>query len=367
MKLEQSKMFELLKRFPNVNLSYESSVTTSNVTSKYDVYLEIPKAKKYFIWFTYYEDSNVCFLLELNKEKTIISAKTDLNLEFNRTLSLGTVLYGSLIENNTFCSQNEPQSFIVEDILMFKGIILNTSFFIEKINYIIEVLKLLDRSSILFFIVSVKKIKSSISENNNDSSRSVSKLPPTVPLYPIHHYQYRSLNHKCPYLNSKTPELLNVSAIVETKTNTPKNTKTNSCLSSLIIPTIKNCSKPQYRLKTTFLISAESVCDIYSLYALDKNNQQVFYDYAYIPNLKSSMYMNKHFRIIKENINIDYIEESDDEDDFQNTDYNKHVDLQKRLVFDCVFHSKFKRWIPVKLLEESNCMSKVVQLKKLVV
>jgi hypothetical protein len=47
-----------------------------------------------------------------------------------------------------------------------------------------------------------------------------------------------------------------------------------------------------------------------------------------IPNLKSSVYMNNHFRNIKENRNIDYIEESDDEDDFQNTDCNKYVELK---------------------------------------
>jgi hypothetical protein len=38
--------------------------------------------------------------------------------------------------------------------------------------------------------------------------------------------------------------------------------------------------------------------------------------------------MNNHFRNIKENRNIDYIEESDDEDDFH-TDCNKYVELKK--------------------------------------
>lgn len=358
MKMEQSKMFELLKRFPDVGLPYESTVTPTNVTPQYDVYLEIPKAKKYFVWFTYYGDSNVCFLLELNKERAVVSATHSLNVEFDRNLSFGTVLYGSLLENNTIDSNFSQQSFIVEDILMFKGINLNTSFLIEKINYIIEVLKLIDQSDILFFVVSIKKIH---------SPATAVQLPLpviSVPLYPVHHYQYRSFSHKCPYLNSKTPEPLNV--FIETAINAVKPSR-NVSQYSIITPTIKNYSKPQYRLKTTFLISAESIYDIYSLFAVDKSGRMAFYDYAYIPNLKSSVYMNNHFRNIKENRNIDYIEESDDEDDFQNMDCNKYVQQQKRLVFDCVFHNKFKRWIPIRLVEGTNRMNSVVQLKKLVV
>ena len=58
--------------------------------------------------------------------------------------------------------------------------------------------------------------------------------------------------------------------------------------------------------------------------------------------------MNKLFRNIKENDNLDYIEESDDEDDFQNTEPDKYVKLQKSLQIECIFNSKFKGWIPKK-------------------
>jgi hypothetical protein len=32
-------------------------------------------------------------------------------------------------------------------------------------------------------------------------------------------------------------------------------------------------------------------------------------------------------------------------------------------MFDCVFHNKFKRWIPIRLVEGTNHTNKVVQLK----
>ena len=61
--------------------------------------------------------------------------------------------------------------------------------------------------------------------------------------------------------------------------------------------------------------------------------------------------MNKLFRNIKENLNLDYIEESDDEDDFENIREDKYVDLQKTVAMECVFSQKFKKWVPKKIVQ----------------
>ena len=44
--------------------------------------------------------------------------------------------------------------------------------------------------------------------------------------------------------------------------------------------------------------------------------------------------MNKHFRIIKENDNLDLLEESDDEDEFENIDEDKYVYLDEHLTLN---------------------------------
>ena len=64
--------------------------------------------------------------------------------------------------------------------------------------------------------------------------------------------------------------------------------------------------------------------------------------------------MNDIFRKIKENKNLDFIEESDDEEDFQDTKEDKYVDLQKIIQMECVFHSKFKRWIPKRIVRNQR-------------
>ena len=73
--------------------------------------------------------------------------------------------------------------------------------------------------------------------------------------------------------------------------------------------------------------------------------------------------MNGLFRKIRENQNLDYIEESDDEEDFQNIEEDQYVDLQKSLSMECIFHTKFKRWIPIKVIYNG---AKIIHISRLV-
>ena len=72
--------------------------------------------------------------------------------------------------------------------------------------------------------------------------------------------------------------------------------------------------------------------------------------------------MNGLFRNIRENQNLDSIEESDDEDDFQDTRIDKYVDLAKTLSLECVFQPKFKRWVPLRVVRE---FGKIIHIGKL--
>ena len=64
---------KLLNRFPNLELSYETNVHKK--VQSYDFCLAIPKGQKYFAWFTYYENQNICVLLEISKNKIIVIHK----------------------------------------------------------------------------------------------------------------------------------------------------------------------------------------------------------------------------------------------------------------------------------------------------
>ena len=68
---------------------------------------------------------------------------------------------------------------------------------------------------------------------------------------------------------------------------------------------------------------------------------------ACIPDYKTSVQMNKHFRFIKENAKLDALEESDDEEEFENISDDKFVNLKKIVYMKCVYMKKFRKWKPV--------------------
>ena len=107
-----------------------------------------------------------------------------------------------------------------------------------------------------------------------------------------------------------------------------------------------------------FKISPDVEPDIYHLFAY-QNKEEIYYDVAFIPDYKTSVMMNKLFRKIKENDNLDAAEESDDEEEFENTSENKYVYLDRSFNINCVYNSKFKRWCPISLAKEDD---KIVDL-----
>ena len=121
-------------------------------------------------------------------------------------------------------------------------------------------------------------------------------------------------------------------------------------------------SKPQYKMKTVFEIKADLQNDIYHLYAFGKGSERIYCGIAYIPNYKISAMMNNVYRNIKENKNLDYLEESDDEDDFQDLRVDKYVDLNKKVAIECEFHHKFRRWVPVRQIHGRGQIVHIRQL-----
>ena len=82
------------------------------------------------------------------------------------------------------------------------------------------------------------------------------------------------------------------------------------------------------------------------------NNQTVENECAEILKQEYSIDASK-IRNIKENKNLDLLEESDSEAEFENIDHNKYVNLNKKYVIKCKYNSKFKKWIPIELSNES--------------
>ena len=370
MSLNTIQIQQLLKRLPPFELSYET-LPHKKVFTNYEIGLAIPVGKKCFAWFSYINEHDVCYLMELNKEKKI--SKVEIcNSIFHYSLSVGTILYGTILPIETATEDNSVKCtkyiYVIEDIFYYKGVTMKTLTFSEKLGYIESVLKnttanFSDKNSVVFMLPYMWGLTSTEEES---ILQYFEKIRDTIG-YPVHHLQIRKLNDIAPYLNIIINTILSKMNSRVKAVSPPIVSKPNIDIMPPHNPYLKTIkfdyNKPQYKVPTIFQVTADVQNDIYHLFAYGKNKTSIYCSIASIPNIKTSIFMNSIFRKIRENQNIDYIEESDDEEDFENIAEDKYVDLSKVVLIECVFNTKMKRWTPIR---EVNDNSKVVHISKLI-
>ena len=333
----------VLSRFPQFELSYET-ISHKKVSEPYDIALAIPMGKKYYVWFSFDGKRNVCYLMEITRDKRV-GAISEIPTIVHQYMALGTVLYGTLVS----IENSAQQIFIIEDIFYYKGISIKHHTFSEKLGAI-------DNMFSGKFVINTDSFAFTLPllwcTNIFDDSQNKYQIENCG--YVVHHVQYRSLTQTMPYINISAKPKTGLSDQLPA-TQIPEPTFYG------IIPPF-SYSKPQYKYPTCFVIKADIQFDIYHLFAYGQNKSQVYCGVAGIPNYEKSVFMNGLFRNIRENSNLDYIEESDDEEDFEDTRLDKYVCSDKTLIMECVFHKKFKKWIPVRV-EPSG--QQVVHISKL--
>lgn len=108
---------------------------------------------------------------------------------------------------------------------------------------------------------------------------------------------------------------------------------------------------PPYRQNTntnerrTFRVSCTPTADLYELHEV--KSPHAFVGNPMVSDYNTSKYMNNLFHNIRENDNIDLIEESDDEDDFENVRDDRWVANRGFVEMEFMMHPRFQKWVPV--------------------
>jgi hypothetical protein len=330
--LSDTNIKYLISIFPHefIKLSYETVAPKKVYSPEYDLCMAIPFGKKIYLWYSYYFDTPICVVMELNRDNQINENVTCLSSKDIPTdFELGTILSGTIYEKEG----KEESIFLMDDIHMYKGIFLSKMFFYEKTGFLYDFFMELSKTP--FFAM---KIQLSVLWNSSDET------PSTIP-YPIRHVQYRSTKKIMPHLNvvnNRKPVL---------------NSGMFSTITSVVLMREYKLDyfKPIFKKNAFFYIRADIAYDVYYIGALH-NNEIVYFQHALILNYRTSVLLNGIFRNIRENQSLDAIEESDDESDFENVREDKYVDLEKVVLMECYFHSKFKRWVPITITTEKPTM-----------
>jgi hypothetical protein len=310
---------QAIKEFPNIKLSYENIVHKKVYA---DFMLAIPEGKRFFAWFTTSSNNSpVCYVLELGENKQIINIRIA-NGCFASNLSYGTILYGTIFNylNNDF--------FSIEDIFFYKGKDITNYNWINKL----EILNQLMSGD----IKQIAYNKSFIVFGLPIMTKSFEELTQLI----------KNINYKIKCVQFRIYTNKNVSQYLEFKN-----------INMNMVPSHLN-RVSSYKKEVIFKIKPDIQNDIYNLYCYDnKLNSLVNYDIAHIPDFKTSVMMNKLFRNIKENNNLDALEESDTEEEFENEKEDRFVYLDKEFDMICTYNNKFKRWVPLKISDNKSIVN----------
>jgi len=327
--LTESEITDILRDFPKFELSYEN-IAHKKVYNA-NVVIAIPEGKKCFAWFTGYKTDNVCFIMELNGHNKITNVSIVVT-SFSDKLALGTIFYGTLF------LYNKINCFTIEDIYFYKGKSYIDANYSTKLCLLDDIFKNEISQNVFtnnFTIFGVPLMGTDF----NLLLKEIELLP-----YNIEKIQFRFLD------NQNKKKILFVKYFKPgTNSNTNSNNKPN------------NASHFSAKFKAIFLVTADVEPDIYNLYIYNGVTQ--YYDNAFIPDYKTSVMMNKLFRKIKENDNLDALEESDDEAEFEDPRDDKFVYLDRSFKMFCEYNSKFKKWVPVSLAGKKD---KIITYNQLV-
>jgi len=346
---------QILSNFPNIKLSYENIIHKKVFNSNYMV--AIPVGKKCFVWFTTINKKPICLLLELSKDKQIEEIKTT-NTQFSQDLAPPSSVEGTIFYGTKFYYSG-MNFFSIEDIFSNKGRPIYKESWqnkLEQIKYILEN-DIHQKSYNSYITFGLPIISTNLSDFENEVQKVGYKIDSVqFKLYnKINSYlamDYRKFNYK-PIINNENENdngnnsnnnLMAQFGLVQSKPNQHIESKK---------PVLKEKKSLQFDKKrqTTFTVRAMPEADIYNLFSIDsKTNEEICEGVAHIPDFKTSVMMNKLFRIIKENNNLDALEESDDEEEFENDNENKYVYLDKEYKMVCDYNYKFKKWVPLHIV-----------------
>jgi hypothetical protein len=327
--LSYSDKETILSQFPNIKLSYENIVYKKVYNA--DMNLAIPEGTKCFAWFTTHNNKNVCIIIELTENKQVNDIKIT-NACFSNELSYGTILYGTMF----FHSGNK--FFCIEDIFSFKGKNIEKENWANKLFIFKDLLKnhikqTAYNNSFMVFGLPI------ITNNVDDMVKSLEKIK-----YKIGFIQFRSFNRVNNYLFMNYTSFKESASFKRNDTIVEKVKCTN-------INTCKNICKNRQTSEELLIVKPDIQNDIYHVYCLDNLGCEEYIGIAGISDYNTSVMMNNIFRKIKENQNLDALEESDDEEEFENEKEDKFVYLDKNAKMFCQYNYKFKKWVPVKLAE----------------
>lgn len=291
------------------NIPYCVEAMLDSPELEHNLCIAIPSGVKGMVWF----NQNNCYILTLSKDRrSFDNVSIDTSIIYYS--GQDTLLYGTFY----FINNSDQFYFTIEDIFTYKNV--NVSSY--SIGLKITIWKYL--------------LDYDISQFHSTNSPFIIGIP----------FMTTTWKEMCEILPHISYKIQSIRFHFDEQDNIEKMVNTVSRIhyyyvflqDNLTRDKIESENEPQ---RSNFLVQADTTIGIYYLYTV---TSQEYIGIACVQTLSTSNYLNSIFRNVKENMNIDMLEESDDEDN-----YHMITDTTKRVLMECVYNTKFKKWTPLRL------------------
>jgi hypothetical protein len=304
----------LLQRLPAVDLSYAPLPPHKKVLG--NLFLAIPRGLKCLLWFTYWQDQNICVVLPLNERGNINMTKIFVTAAcFNGYLARGSLFYGTLFTHHP--SAHKQRCFTLENVFWYMGHDFTRSIWEQKLNVFRELMQAYIMQKAYtqdFILIGLPVITSSL----DALQTHVAELPYECFGFEIYH--------------------------------------------------AKMCEKVGF-IKVRPNVQAGNLSAVFAVKALpDQDMYNIFLDatlasphgIAAVPTFQDSVMLNRLFRHVRENANLDLLEESEDEEDMDRGDA---VDVDRVVRMRCVYLPRFGKWKPTDAVSSHAPLTPVADVR----
>jgi hypothetical protein len=352
-----------------VKLYNVNNMQTANKVFNADIVCALPQGKSCFLWFTMLAFPDpTCILIDLDSfNLPIIESVAVLSCSFKLPISYGS---GTVIKGTRF--ESGRMYFSIEEPLYYKGESIGQYTWAKKMTVTKTILEqeldqnIAKKHSVRFIIIGLPLMSKTITD--------LMKLIHTAG-YKVNQLQYintqASHSSKITFKNKTNYNKLqkqtlvpkqsiyapppppvppqSTQSIYEPRPQPPPPVPPQST-QSIYEP---HPQPPPVPRTCIFTVCPTETTDIYNLFNIGERDltnidrAQVAGIYAY----KTSVLMNSIFRNIKENSNLDALEESDDESEFEDEDElrtNFVIDMKMKINMVCEYSSHFKKWVPIR-------------------
>lgn len=234
-----------MQNIKNKFSGYNLNTKCNELTGKYDACMAIPYGKKCYLWFTYFENSPQCFLIETNHHKEVTFLRKII-LQFNFSLCKGTILYGTILTKNI----------IIEDVCFFENKYVLLDSFFKKCIYFKHIMKNIKYHHMNTINPCLAVIKHTYDE--------IIKMKNSLP-YDIYCVKFYNMQY-------------NYFKILLSKNN-----------------------KILVKKTQTFIIRKTQKTELYELFE-EKNNQYIFSDFAQVSTIHTSKMLESAFLSFDKNV-----------------------------------------------------------------